>query len=76
MSALCGQDREIIAIWREYGIPLDRTTVDTARQIIESLAADLDEAWRLIGELIDDRPVVCGVCADEIQPPLPLEEAS
>lgn len=70
---LCGQDREVLTVWREHGIPLDRTTVDHARHILDTLAAELDEVWVLINELLDGRPLVCAACAAEIQPSLPLE---
>lgn len=55
MAALCGQDREVIAIWREHGIPLDRTSVDAAAEIIDRLDRDLAEVWAIVHQLLDGR---------------------
>lgn len=63
-------DREVIAIWRENGIPLDRSTVEHAGQVVDALASELDQAWSIIRQLMDDRPVECSSCRSEIQPAL------
>lgn len=72
MTRLVNQDRQIIATWREHGIPPDASTVEHAGRIIDRLADDLDEAWRIVWQLLDGRPLTCGACASEVLPALPL----
>lgn len=75
MAALCQQDRDVLAIWSEHGIPLDATTLHHASEILTALTNDLDEAWRIVFQLLNGNPLVCAGCATEIQPTLPLGAA-
>lgn len=44
-------DEEILPIWREHGIPLDRTTVDHALKMIDQLVAEVNTLWEIIDHL-------------------------
>ena len=44
-------DKEILPVWREHGIPLDRSTVDHSLKMIEQLVAEVNTLWEIIDHL-------------------------
>src|SRR5690606_34638973 len=44
-------DLRTIRIWREHDIPLDRSTVDYANDLIQRMAAEIDELHEVINEM-------------------------
>lgn len=44
-------DERLIAIWTEYGLPQDRTTIDTALKILQRQRDKIEELHRIIDQL-------------------------
>jgi len=44
-------DRRTIGIWREHGIPLDRSTVEYANDLIQRMAAEIELLEAVINEM-------------------------
>lgn len=56
MSRLCDEDRRIIAVWREHGIPDDQSTREFAVRVIGKLVDDLDEMHDVVDQLFAEEP--------------------
>lgn len=56
MSRLCDEDRRMIDVWREHGIPDDSSTREFAVKVIGKLVDDLEEMHDIVDQLFANDP--------------------